>query len=181
MKTIKSICCGAVAASLVLAAAAHAADMSSTNYRISWDVIDSGGGLSTSTSYVLVDSVGQPSPIGASASANYSLQAGFHSPPDSDGDIVRDFLDNCLLDPNANQRDTDMDGYGNLCDGDLDNSGTINFTDLNMMKMAFFSTPASPDWNEDADMDGDNSVNFGDLFLMKMGFFGPPGPSGIAP
>jgi hypothetical protein len=43
------------------------------------------------------------------------------TPVDTDGDGVTDINDNCPLDANTNQRDTDADGEGNACDGDDDN------------------------------------------------------------
>ena len=47
--------------------------------------------------------------------------------------------------PEAAHRDSiDSDGYGNACDADLDNSGLVNFLDLQMMRTAFFSSTASP-------------------------------------
>jgi hypothetical protein len=60
---------------------------------------------------------------------------------DSDGDGLLDTSDNCTLVPNADQRDTNGDGYGNACDADLDNNGTINFTDLATLKATFFGAP----------------------------------------
>ncbi len=90
---------------------------------------------------------------------------------DTDGDGVTDDVDNCTLVPNADQRDTDGDGIGNICDADLNNDCVVNFLDLGIMKSVFFT--ADPD----ADLDGDGVVNFIDLGIMKSGFFGPPGPS----
>ena len=76
---------------------------------------------------------------------------------------------------NPDQRDTDADGYGNLCDGDLNNNGVVNFVDLGLMKSVFLS--ADPD----ADLNGSGVVNFVDLGLLKGQFLGAPGPSGVAP
>lgn len=95
--------------------------------------------------------------------------------PDADGDGVIDQADNCTVVDNADQRDTDADGFGNRCDPDLDQSGIVNFVDLNIMKQVFFSNDA------DADLDGSGTVNFSDLNIMKELFFGPPGPSGLVP
>ena len=82
--------------------------------------------------------------------------------------------DNCTEVPNADQRDTDLDGYGNACDADLNNDGVVDFLDLGLLKAVFFTDDA------DADLNGDGSVDFLDLGLMKSGFFQPPGPSGLA-
>jgi hypothetical protein len=97
----------------------------------------------------------------------------FGRPADTDDDGIDDSDDNCTKLANADQRDSNGDGYGNLCDPDLDNNGIVNFTDLGLLKTAFFTT--SPD----ADFDGDGLVNFVDLGIMKSFFFLPPGPSGL--
>jgi hypothetical protein len=105
---------------------------------------------------------------------------------DSDADGAYDDQDNCIdaangpLLPDAggsSQRDTDGDGYGNLCDGDLDNSGGIvNFADLAAFK-AMFGTP-----NANGDLNGSGGiVNFADLARFKALFGKPPGPSGVKP
>jgi hypothetical protein len=94
---------------------------------------------------------------------------------DTDEDGIADEDDNCTLVPNADQRDTNGDGFGNICDPDLDNDGITNFIDLGTMRSVFFS--ADPD----ADFNGDGVVNFVDLGIMRSLFFQPPGPSGVAP
>jgi len=94
---------------------------------------------------------------------------------DSDGDGVLDNADNCTLVPNPDQRDTNSDGYGNICDPDLDGSGSVNFTDVGLMKQVFFSADA------DADLDGNGVVNFVDVGILKGYFFQPAGPSGLVP
>ncbi|MHC4445473.1 MAG: integrin alpha, partial [Planctomycetota bacterium] len=38
------------------------------------------------------------------------------SAPDSDGDCISDYIDNCPYHPNPDQTDTDGDGLGDLCD-----------------------------------------------------------------
>ena len=43
-----------------------------------------------------------------------------NSAVDSDGDNIADYLDNCSQTSNDNQYDTDGDGYGNMCDCDID-------------------------------------------------------------
>ena len=76
---------------------------------------------------------------------------------------------------NLDQRDTNADGFGNVCDADLNDDGAVNFADLGIMKSVFFT--ADPD----SDLDGDGSVSFVDLGLMKAVFFGAAGPSGLVP
>ena len=98
------------------------------------------------------------------------------SSPDADGDGIPDTTDNCLDIANADQRDTNNDGFGNRCDPDFNNDGIVNFVDLLAMQVAFFSTPASPAWDEDIDLDGSGGINFADLSIMQDFFFGPPGP-----
>jgi hypothetical protein len=103
---------------------------------------------------------------------------------DDDGDGIANVEDNCTQVPNGpndtatagiSQNDTDLDGYGNMSDGDLDGSLSANFSDLVLFK-AVFNT-ADPD----ADLNGDSAVNFSDLVIFKGLFNKAPGPSGLAP
>ena len=103
--------------------------------------------------------------------------------PDSDNDAVPDAADNCVLQPNGpgntaqsgpSQYDVDGDGFGNRCDGDLNNDCIVNALDLGVLKLRFFSAGA-----EAADLNGDGVVNAVDLGLMRTLFFQPPGPSGL--
>jgi glycosylphosphatidylinositol phospholipase D len=113
-------------------------------------------------------------PNGHEFAGEVYLIFGQSGPFDLDGDTVDDRDDNCKLIANTDQRDTDGDGFGNVCDPDLNNDGFINFLDLGMMKQVFFTSDG------DADLNGDGKVNFGDLAIMKSLFFERPGPSGIA-
>ncbi|MFQ3200753.1 MAG: hypothetical protein ACI9SK_001480 [Zhongshania sp.] len=70
---------------------------------------------------------------------------------DIDSDGVKDGADNCPESPNSNQTDTDADGRGDSCDGDIDNDGTPKTDD------AF---PLDP--SEDTDTDGDSIGNNAD-------------------
>jgi endoglucanase len=88
---------------------------------------------------------------------------------DVDRDGVSDNVDNCINVANADQRDSNNDGFGNVCDADLDDSGFVNFADLALFKSAFGSNDA------DADFDGNGFVNFADLAMFKSMFGQPPG------
>lgn len=50
-------------------------------------------------------------------------------PGDVDGDGVKNEVDNCYSERNADQRDTDGDGLGDRCDADADNDGVANASD----------------------------------------------------
>ena len=76
---------------------------------------------------------------------------------------------------NLDQRDTNGDGYGNICDPDLDNNGVVQAADLAIFKPLFFTG------DPDADFDGNGVVQAADLAILKRMFFGPPGPSCVAP
>ncbi len=103
---------------------------------------------------------------------------------DSDRDGVPDQSDNCILDPNGPlipdaggniQLDTNGDGYGNICDPDLDNNLIVQAGDLALFKPLFFTS------DPDADFDGNGIVQAADLAILKNFFFKPPGPSGLVP
>lgn len=92
--------------------------------------------------------------------------------PDADGDGVLYLDDNCIDIVNADQRDTDADGYGNVCDADLNNDNVVNSIDLGIFRQRFFSSDA------DADLNGDGLVNAVDLGMFKAMYGEQPGPSG---
>lgn len=95
--------------------------------------------------------------------------------PDDDGDGIPDSLDNCLGVFNPDQRDTDGDGFGNRCDGDLNGDGVVNFADLAIFRQRFGTS------DPDADFNGDGAVNFQDLAIFVQLFGKPPGPSALVP
>jgi hypothetical protein len=102
---------------------------------------------------------------------------------DTDGDGVDDALDNCTLVANGptipdaggnSQLDTDGDGFGNICDADLNNSNTVDILDFGILRNAFGQTGVS-----DADFNGDGAVNVVDFGIIRNSFGSPPGPSCI--
>lgn len=90
---------------------------------------------------------------------------------DSDNDGVPDSADNCPNTPNAPPMDcdTDGDGFGNRCDGDLDNNGFTVFNDLALFGMAFQTQ------DPDGDLDCNGFVAFADLAIFGELFGTMPG------
>ncbi|MEM6638995.1 MAG: hypothetical protein AAF610_03750, partial [Pseudomonadota bacterium] len=117
--------------------------------------------------------------VDANGSIGEPVFATFSTDDDLDG--IRNPNDNCLLAFNPDQRDSDADGFGNVCDADIApsiNDCVVNVLDLGALRTAFFATPASQNWNPDADFNGDDVVNFLDLGVLRQAFFQAPGPSG---
>ena len=81
--------------------------------------------------------------------------------------------DNCIGVPNADQRDTDGDGFGNMCDADLNNDGIVNFADLARFKEVYGTADPHADFN------GDGVVDDQDLEILKGMFGEAPGPSEV--
>jgi hypothetical protein len=98
--------------------------------------------------------------------------------PDADSDGVTDSIDNCMSVSNPDQRDSNADGYGNLCDPDFNNDGTVNINDFNRLKARLNITPVV---DGDTDLDGNGAVNINDFNRLKSYLGKPPGPSGLHP
>jgi hypothetical protein len=114
--------------------------------------------------------------IGFAISANAGTIA------DVDGDTIPDVFDDCSAVANGpatagkpNQLDSDSptDGYGNMCDGDLDNDGVVGGTDFGIFSGLFGGGDLRADFTGDGVIGG---TDFGEF----VGFFGGgPGPSGL--
>lgn len=96
---------------------------------------------------------------------------------DSDGDGITDDIDNCTLVDNPDQRDTNGDGFGNICDPDFDNNGVVNFLDVNSWVPLFNSACG----DIDQDLNGDGLCNFADYAIVTSFFLQPPGPAAEVP
>lgn len=90
---------------------------------------------------------------------------------DTDSDGVDDDVDNCVDVANDHQGDTDFDGYGNACDADFDDDGTVAGTDFGIYQTQY-GTPGETDHNCDGDTGG------ADFALFKNLYGNPPGDSG---
>lgn len=101
---------------------------------------------------------------------------------DRDGDGIADASDNCPMDPNPDQRDTNEDGFGNLCDADVDDDGDVDTSwgriypvdargDLEAVTLTARNGPYDPDH----DLDGDGRVDEHDLLRVQLALSRPPG------
>jgi Thrombospondin type 3 repeat len=108
---------------------------------------------------------------------------------EGDGDGIPDVLDKCTEDSRNGTPpmtcDTDQDGYGNVCDADFDQSGTVNVVDFSMYFIPRFKAGSdSPTVGADMDCSGTVGANdFSMFFIPKFkGALGGaiPGPSGLA-
>ena len=101
------------------------------------------------------------------------------TPPDADGDGVPDYSDNCINLANASQLDADGDGFGNLCDADLDNNGSTNSADHVILSSVLSENAKSSARAAAADLDGNGRVTTADWIRLRAYLGTPPGPSGL--
>jgi hypothetical protein len=99
---------------------------------------------------------------------------------DTDLDGVPDSIDNCATLANANQCDSDNDGFGNRCDGDLNNNGVTNAQDYVIFRGVLGGASIAPGYNV-GDLNCNGFVNAQDYVLFRQRLGQPPGPSGLAP
>ncbi|MBN8280601.1 MAG: hypothetical protein J0M16_08345 [Gammaproteobacteria bacterium] len=99
---------------------------------------------------------------------------------DVDGDGFVNAADNCKLIANPSQCDSDGDGYGNHCDGDLTQNRFTNAQDMTLVRNSLGSSIPSPIYNI-ADFNCNGFVNAQDITLFRRLLGSPPGPSGLAP
>lgn len=96
---------------------------------------------------------------------------------DTDGDDIIDDCDNCTENYNENQRDTDDDGFGNLCDPDVNNDGVVGIPDLNIFSTCFGVLERERNYNPDCDFHGNGAVDGLALSTLAAFFGGAPGPA----
>ncbi len=108
--------------------------------------------------------------------------------PDGDSDGVCDNVDNCTGIPNPGQRDDDLDGYGNICDGDLNQDCVVGGADTGQVASQWLAVPPwQPNPNGAAvgttgayDINEDNVIGGADTGAIAGNWLGPAGPSGYA-
>ncbi|MBN8279917.1 MAG: thrombospondin type 3 repeat-containing protein [Gammaproteobacteria bacterium] len=108
---------------------------------------------------------------------DYGLVTVDVSNADADGDGVVDVVDNCTLLPNPGQCDSDGDGFGNRCDGDLTNNGATNAQDTVVFRNRLGKPSTAPTYNA-ADLNCSGAVNAQDTVLFRLLLGSPPGPAG---
>ncbi len=101
--------------------------------------------------------------------------------PDADRDGVFDGQDNCTNDANAGQLDADGDGYGNICDPDLNNSGFVTTADFGIMLSVFGQSATFSPAAAAADLNGSGMVTSTDFGILRNRLNTAPGPSGLHP
>lgn len=128
-----------------------------------WDKLDDAGRVVSDNSPDNYVALAHPGPLRARLGsmlariANPALQAD----SDNDNDKVIDANVNCPHHFNPDQRDSDGDGFGNVCDADFDGDGIVSLPDLVHFKSVFGSK------NPAADLNGDGVVNLVDLVRFK--------------
>jgi len=94
---------------------------------------------------------------------------------DADLDGIVDGSDNCLFVANPVQTDSDHDGYGNICDADINNDGAVGLDDAGLV-LDVVNTNSNPA----ADLNGDGGVGLDDVGLALDRANTLPGPSGYS-
>jgi hypothetical protein len=124
----------------------------------------------------MFDGIGAPIYLGGAG----TFQGYAVTPPDTDTDGLPDSTDNCIAVSNASQCDSDGDGYGNHCDGDLNNNGFTNAFDTPLFRAQLGQPSVNPTYNA-ADFNCNGFVNSFDTPIYRSLLGLPPGPSGLVP
>jgi hypothetical protein len=103
----------------------------------------------------------------------------FKASIDTDGDSVPNHLDNCSGTSNVTQLDANSDGYGNICDADLNNSNLTTSTDFNLLRSVLNQSSGASALAAAADMNGSGLVTSTDFNLLRARLNTVPGQSGL--
>ena len=101
-------------------------------------------------------------------------------PSTLDGDAIGDCVDNCSEKDNGDQLDTNLDGYGNICDPDYNQDNVVGLPDKGILLSVFGKSEGAPGYNPDVDLTGDDVIGLPDKGVLLSLFGKTPGPSGRA-
>jgi hypothetical protein len=154
--------------------------MITPNRLVSTLPVASSGLLGDYTGQSFVGGVLVPSWEDKSQSTSLDAYVAFvHITDGSDGDTdgIPNNIDNCTAKPNLNQYDADLDGFGNYCDADFDQTNVVSIGDFVQFRACLGSSDPSC---AEQDLDGDGTVEEGDDFAIFVSLFTAqnPGPSG---
>lgn len=90
--------------------------------------------------------------------------------PDTDGDGLKNIDDNCPVNPNPDQADTNGDGKGDACQnpvpGDANKDGAVTCDDLAMIRNVLGRRAGELGWDRQADLNGDSVIDARDLQIV---------------
>jgi hypothetical protein len=114
--------------------------------------------------------------VTATATSTGGSTSEFSAPflEDSDGDARADVHDNCTLVANQDQYDANQDGYGNICDADLNDTNLVTAGDYVILRNALNTN------NAVADLNHSGLVTAQDYIILRNRLNTAPGPSGFA-
>jgi hypothetical protein len=99
---------------------------------------------------------------------------------DADNDGIVDTSDNCRLTANPLQQDANADGFGNICDADINNSGTVTTADFGLLRSVLGQAAGFNATSAASDMNSSGTVTTADFGLLRARLGTAPGPSGLA-
>ncbi len=99
---------------------------------------------------------------------------------DTDNDGIVDTSDNCRLTANPLQQDANADGFGNICDADINNSGTVTTADFGLLRSVLGQSAGFSATAAASDMNSSGTVTTADFGLLRARLGTAPGPSGLA-